>query len=594
MTSPIQNRILLTLAITATAFGCTSSSKSSRDALIEETSRSLAAIPVSIPFEATDFGHQLAKLKLGTYSANLHAHHFMDAHGSKKNPLTLAEALKPGRCVAEHATFPMDDGRPCRDENGEENITIPPRTRLEDGSPDPTDYFRQACEYATTKGELDILFITPHSKNNGENEGQIVTSSNAEGFKQRQDMLASINPDRLSTPKFLCGLGQEASSISTGNHINIFGQFHAGKKGETPFFFPTGDFKNLYTAIQAKNRTGGKVFLQFNHPDVKRDMYWGDLSTFSGNKRRKKESLNDYGLDDFGPVGCLTGRLAPEAPECSGVAAEKITPELVRETFAAIRKASGDPFRLIETISPGASKEEEDGEIVEGGYTATTNTQETFRAVHHRDSPDTYDEGIYDWVFYLSMGFKLGPTANQDNHHMNWGSATASRTGVIAPNLKESSILDALSMRHVFASEDKNTRILLSQPKRKNSPIMGDTVRIRQKRTNIQISYYDPDSKESNAKVRLYYYRANDSLFGSRMTSKAVYRTVSFGPKNQITLPASDATDRSPNDLIPIRSGEVITLTLPLERGSQWVFAEVIQDGDFDKTWSAPLWFDRR
>lgn len=594
-------------AVLALITGCkTASPRPDAKNALRADERRLASAP-AVPFGTTDFGKQMAKLKLNAYSANLHAHHFMGVHGSKKNPLSLEEALAPGACDrAEHGTFPMDDGRPCRDEAGAENATIPSRTAIDYSAADPdvTDYFRQACEYGTRQGELDILFVTPHTKNNGENESQLVTSTTEAEMTKRQAMLASMNPDRLGKPKFLCGLGQEASSISAGNHINIFGQFHAGKTGEEAFFFPTGDFKTLYPAIKKRNAAGGKIFLQMNHPDVRGDLYWGDLADFPANKKRKKEGLNDYGLDDFAPMGCLTGKLAADSPDCRGVApAPKATADLLKQTFANVRAASGNPFRLIEIVPPGAAKEGDsdtdgDGTVDTRGdvaFGATTNTKTNFRAVQHRSDANTYEDGVRDWIFYLAMGFKLGPTANQDNHHMNWGSATASRTGVLAANLKEASVLDALDARRVFASEDRNAKVLLSQITGSTRRLMGDTVKVTTAKTKIQLGYYDPDGEDADAKVRLYYYRASDPLpFGNGMPTKSAYHTVAFGGKNQISLPAPDASERSENDLIPIRSGQVIALDLPLAKGVQWVFAEIIQDGDHDKTWTAPIWVERK
>jgi hypothetical protein len=592
------------ITVLATFAGCkTAGPKPEATAVNAVPARAIASAP-AIDLATTAFGKQLVRLKLAGFEANLHAHHIMDVHGSKKNPMSLEEALAPGPCRAEKGTFPGDDGKPCRDEGDETDVTIPPRTKLADGSPDVTDYFRQACEYGTGPGELDVLFVTPHTKNGGVNEGQIVTSSSEAQMQERQAMLASMNPDRLGRPKFLCGLGQEASSISSGNHINIFGQFHAGAVGEEPFFFPAGDFKTLYPAVKARNAAGGKVFLQFNHPDVKRDLAWGSFADLRANKKRLKEALNDYGLDDFAPVGCYLGKLAADSEECKDVpAAESLTENDLRKTFANIRAAAGDPFRLIEIIPPGAAKEggadtDGDGTVDQTGdvaFGATTNTKTNFRAVQHRADANTYEDGVYDWAFYLAMGFKLAPTADQDNHHMNWGTATASRTGILAANLREGSILDALNARRVYASEDRNAKVLLSQLTGTTRTLMGGTVKTSAPSTKIQIGYYDPDGTDATAKVRLYYYRTGDKLpLGSRAASKGMYRTVSFDAKGKITLPAIDAADRSEHDLLPIRSGQVVGLNLPLTKGVQWVFAEIVQDGDLDKTWTAPIWIERK
>ncbi len=638
---------LVTASFTACfifAAGCTTStprpdSKPLKTAYSDDGgARDIAQTSSGPALSATVYGKLLAKLKLNTFEANLHAHHFMGIHGSKKHPLSLADALAPGPCKADAGSFPMDDGRPCRDmpvkqmvtekdADGKEtqverivqvNSTVAASAGVDLGSanPDLTEYFRDACDYARDEGKLDVFFMTPHTKNNGVNENPIETSTSEVELLKRQAMLDSMNPYRLGNPGFVCGLGQEASSISTGNHINIFGQFHAGAKDEKPLFFPPGDFKSLYSQVKARNEAGEKIFLQFNHPDVLNDLFIDSFTKIAANKTAKKEALNDYGLDDFAPMGCLTGKLVADNPDCANVpAADKPTMDLIRQTYANVRAASDNPFRLIEVVPPGTQAEGDSADTDGDGtpdtqgdtaFGATTNTKTNFRRVQHRTGANTYEDGIYDMAFYLSMGFKLGPTADQDNHHANWGTATASRTGILAANLKEATILDAMSARHVYASEDVNATILLSQVTGTTRRNMGDSVKVTTPSTKIQIGYYDPDAAEKNAHVRLYYYRANDPIDFSPLISfdeshrihksapKSAYRTVSFSPKGTITLPVVDATDRSPNDLFPIHSGDVLSLNLPVTRGVQWVFAEIIQDGDFDKIWSAPIWIERK
>ncbi len=569
------------------------------------TTREIAHEP-AVPVGTTAYGKLLKALALKDYRANLHAHHFMEVKGSKKNPLKMEDVLVEGPCRGS-GTFTMDDGRPCRDVQGVVNATILPR-KNEDGSFDLPDYFRQACAYATPfgtdEGDLDILFVTPHTKNDGKNEGQIVTSTSEAEMIKRANMLAEINPaqlgPRLGKPKHFCGLGQEASSISAGNHINILGQFKIGGTSPKPLFFPTGDFRALYAEVKTRRAAGEKIFLQLNHPGVKQDLWWKSMAEFANSKSRKKEGLNDYGLDDYAPVGCMVGKLT--GPECEGVTATELTTELLKQTYVNIRKASGDPFRLIEVVPPGGSREgestDEEGTTAPGApkrFGATNNSMTTFPSVQDRKDPNTYEEGVFDWIYYLAMGFKIAPAANQDNHHANFGSATASRTGVLAKDLKEKSVLDAFLGRRTFASEDRNAGILLTLDSGKTKKVMGDIVKTSSRRGKFRVGYYDPDAKEASAQVRVYYYRANDLLdftYGAGM--KKVFRTLSFDARGRPKVPAIDATDRSENDLLPIRNGESVTIDLPLVRGEQWVFVEVIQDGDLDKVWSAPIWVIRR
>jgi hypothetical protein len=62
----------------------------------------------------------------------------------------------------------------------------------------------------------------------------------------------------------------------------------------------------------------------------------------------------------------------------------------------------------------------------------------------------------------LMKGYRVSPTADQDNHHGNWGSSTQSRTGVLALEKTKSAIMDALAARRTFASMDHNANVEFS------------------------------------------------------------------------------------------------------------------------------------
>lgn len=72
----------------------------------------------------------------------------------------------------------------------------------------------------------------------------------------------------------------------------------------------------------------------------------------------------------------------------------------------------------------------------------------------------------------LERGFHVAPATNQDNHCANWGSAYTNRTGVLIPNgtaLSQSSFVDALRARRVYATMDKNSQLVLTG----NGNVMG-------------------------------------------------------------------------------------------------------------------------
>jgi trimeric autotransporter adhesin len=63
---------------------------------------------------------------------------------------------------------------------------------------------------------------------------------------------------------------------------------------------------------------------------------------------------------------------------------------------------------------------------------------------------------------YLNEGLRVGPTADQDNHQPNWGSAAETRTAVLATSLTRADILDALRDRRVYATQDRNLELYAS------------------------------------------------------------------------------------------------------------------------------------
>ncbi len=228
----------------------------------------------------------------------------------------------------------------------------------------------------------------------------------------------------------------------------------------------------------------------------------------------------------------------------------------LKATFAKIREASGDPMRLIEMISPKG---------------ATENPTTTFRKVHERTDPNAIAEDVREYVFYLNMGFKLGPTANQDNHHMNWGSATASRTGILAKTLDEDGLLEAFENRRTFATEDVNAGAVFAI----EDHFMGDELETTSDNVILSIGYKDLDSAEKTASARVWTYHEKDNPnFGYRSAQEEWAQIY----------PATATVD----------SGSVTLMRISnLKKGKQFVFVELTQK-DNDKIFTAPIWITRK
>ena len=54
----------------------------------------------------------------------------------------------------------------------------------------------------------------------------------------------------------------------------------------------------------------------------------------------------------------------------------------------------------------------------------------------------------------------MAPTNNQDNHKGNWGDSNTARSVVLAEDLSEESIYDAMKNYRVYATEDNDLSIL--------------------------------------------------------------------------------------------------------------------------------------
>lgn len=79
---------------------------------------------------------------------------------------------------------------------------------------------------------------------------------------------------------------------------------------------------------------------------------------------------------------------------------------------------------------------------------------------------------VYSFRRYLNLELHVAPTADQDNHKRNWGDATDARTDVLAPSLTKAALLTAMKQRRVYATEDRNLRLVY----RVNGQLLGSRI----------------------------------------------------------------------------------------------------------------------
>jgi hypothetical protein len=364
-------------------------------------------------------------------------------------------------------------------------------TSYSDGSGKPRDAFA----YARNTAGLDFLAITEHNHKTAENgaaadrrDGILIAKDHTLYNGSQSSSLISSARDRNVNGQFVALYGQEFSSISTGNHINVF---------EVPNVInvPNGRFDSLVLHWLPNNldSEGKPAIIQFNHPTL-----------FNDNSK-------EYGADDFGTMS-----------------------EWIKQMD---RHAS-----LIEILNgPAMTKQsgQRPSEVMEK-----------------------------DYLYYLNLGFHLAPTGNQDNHYETWGTATDARTAVVADELTKPKIMAALRNRNVYATEDKNLRIIF----RMNGHLCGDiaaSVPPLNSELDIRYSIRDDDEPDATYQIEVF----SDVPGGEVARVIEVVETEGNTPGN---------STRTIEDIQYTGLG-------------QYLFFRVTQfdeDGRHDRAWTAPVWFD--
>lgn len=181
----------------------------------------------------------------------LHAHTwFSDGSGTPAEAFARARALGLDfLAVTEHNHAAAESGARGGRRDG---VLIADRPELYE-APGPVSFTRRWTENGTTRTE------------------QVTATSVVRAAQEATD------------ESFVAFAGQEYSTISSGNHVNVIGW---GKV----LTVPNGDFAALYAGFGEE-----MPVLQLNHPDVHADLFYRGSSETALRKMH-----NDYGLDDFG------------------------------------------------------------------------------------------------------------------------------------------------------------------------------------------------------------------------------------------------------------------------------------------------------
>lgn len=295
-------------------------------------------------------------------------------------------------------------------------------TAYSDGTGTP----QQAYDHARAQGRLDFLAITEHNHRNAGSTGNDPDNLNLaldhslySGAQAASLMSTAAGVNTQFANQFVALYGQEYSTNSDGNHVNVF---DIGEVIDEDIV-PNKRFDLFYPWITTRLDTTGRVpIVQLNHP----------------------ASMNeDYGVLNFGSL---------------------------EATLTAAR-----PF--VRTI-----------QIINGPHSAqaTGNRVNTIKS--------------RSYLNYLNAGFRIGPTADQDNHFITHGTATDHRTVVLAPALTKRNILDGIRARRVYASQDRNLRVQFTID---GNPL-GSVVQLAPNTPiRIEVGLTDPDEPNATYRVSL-------------------------------------------------------------------------------------------
>jgi hypothetical protein len=354
-------------------------------------------------------------------------------------------------------------------------------TSYSDGSATPADAYAHARDVAG----IDFLAVTEH---NHSQAGGAIARDHTLYNGARTDSLISTAGRFDQAGRFVALYGQEFSSISSGNHANVF------EVGEVidETAVPNGGWDNLLnTWLPAHLDSAGlPAILLLNHP-----------------AQSSSPNAKEYGIDDF-------------------------------PTATAWRNALGAHAALINIIN-GPSHD-------------------------NSGTPGTPSEG--EFLRYLNLGLHVAPTADQDNHLRNWGSAAPTRTGVWAATLSKTDVLAALRERHTYATEDQNLRLIGTV----NGALMGTrftgaNVPAPGTPLDINLSVADDDEPAAEYTIDVF----GDTIGGT--VADVIRQQTHTG------------------------NGTVTITNVTYQGGDQYFFVKVTQTDEADqqdRAWLAPVWFE--
>lgn len=464
-----------------------------------------------------------------------------------------ADSLDAGRTAADqdaelqhhffgnlHAHFHLMEGGKWLDDG-----TM--KRKVEDETIDVTaeaegDAARYAFEYARDHGGMDFLALTPHVQDDNPNDALSIANMTHEAYAALIDTSRFVSED--SRGNFVALAGMEWSTNSTGNHVNILGSSELAK-------VVRGDFKTLYEGyLPTRTMSGERPIVMFNHPrtfkhpDVPLRGNWDQIFGVNlleiTNNSERRDKFNDFGLDEYEPLASVRASWIDGSAEPDE--------EIVRQTKANIAEVLEPYGRLFEvTVARGTELLSEVPTNPSLGVDRETGEIERYHKAHT------------DWDYYLLNGFKMAPAANHDNHGANWGTGHTTRTVVLAPELTEDHLLNAIHLRAAYATEAPSLAMSIYAEDRVRQ---GGELSTLSDRVSLRVLLDDPDHMgDFTVSIRV------GKIGGKEVTEQ-----------QKLTLTGGE--------------WQSLTVRIP-EIGEHFIYLEVFEEEPNRMAWSSPIWVNR-
>jgi len=394
-----------------------------------------------------------------------------------------------------------------------------------------------AFKYAHEHG-LDFLAITDHHKTKGSR-----LRINPSTFKTNlYDTAMDYNKEHEG--EFIAIPAIEWGTISTGNHINLFGikelppdKFKDADGNELTI--NDTDYKNLFT--WANNHA---EFVQFNHP-----YSWGDTP-----KKKRNMIVGNFGEFLYGSS----------------------------EEFVNVVDPIVKTFSIICTVK--------------GGHLSGKHAHS-----HDKTHRDVNGKAFRLYKKYLNKGFHISPSANQDTHWKNWGTVTAARTAVWADNVSYDSLMDAFVAGRVYATEDDEMAVVFQVQYQGKKYWMGESVPLNTDEADIEVLvriWQTKGSDDDGTDEGPYTVSVFSDYDGVENRQASVWTTVSDIPSGELrSIPLQvlageylfiEVKEQNGQDNL-IGDGEDIINNETGNGGS-----DGLRDDLNDSAWTTPIWFIRK